>query len=72
MDAQTIEEFGRCTTEFKESVVAFGAIQSLVIQGEGMRAENAQREHLGHSIAYPDSAFDEISNEIDVIVKNLT
>jgi len=68
MDNNDIDEFGRCVAEFGESVAAFGAIQSIMVQVEGMKVENVRRQDQGYTMAYDDSAFAEMSDEIDKIV----
>ena len=71
MDAETVDEFGRCCTQFSEAVVAFGAIQLLSAQVSGMEALNSYRLSRDESIAYTDTDFQAIAEEMDGIVGQL-
>lgn len=71
MDKNDIDEFGRCTTEFKEAVVAFGAIQNLVTEVEGMKAMNQSRISNGYALAYDEASFHAVAEEIEGIAGQL-
>lgn len=44
---------------------------SRVAEMEGMKAENMQRESLGHSMAYVAVDFDRVSNDLSSIATSL-
>jgi hypothetical protein len=69
MDKNDIDEFGRCVTEFRESVVAFGAIQALMAQRTAWEACNTQRLAQGNPIVYREEDFNQLAAQIQGIVK---
>ncbi len=71
MDKNDIDEFGRCVTEFGESVAAFGAIQAVVTKRTAWLVCNIEREKKGESVVYRQADFDTLSIQIQGIVKEL-
>ena len=44
---------------------------AIMVEVEGMKAENADRADKGHSIAYDDCSFHEKSKELSVIANEM-
>lgn len=54
---QTIDNFRRYVNLFEDAVNNFQRQLDRLSQIEGMKAENAQRQHLGQSMAYTEQHF---------------
>ena len=66
-----MNDIRECTQAAKGIVDALGRIVQVYAEVEGMKAENMQREQLGHSMAYVEDAFIEPTGRINAILSEL-
>lgn len=68
-DLQVASRMNEAAAGFMEAAELFARAVGLLAEIEAMKAENAQRAHLGQSMAWTDAAFQEALDAYKLRVK---